>query len=304
MKELLGIVPPNDSVGCLQDIHWPDGAWGYFPTYTLGALAAAQLFAAARKAVPGLMEFDRQGRFRAVAGVAAGKCARQGLARRHRHDPVTGHRRAARHRGLQGASGKPLPVGVRGTMLDLRPNCECCDKDLPNGASDALICTYECTFCADWRERAAGRPVPQLRRRPGQAADPPRAHAGQASRPRPNAFEKDHAACKQVAYSRERSPCALHQHPSRLRQETGSPAPLGFEERHARGPRARRRSLFAGRVAALLQGRDRGARRASPIGEVAFRVMRPFVGTAFDEMTFRRLIAEAYASFECRKWRR
>ena len=32
-------------------------------------------------------------------------------------------------------------------MLDLRPNCECCDKDLPNGASDALICTYECTFC-------------------------------------------------------------------------------------------------------------------------------------------------------------
>ena len=34
-------------------------------------------------------------------------------------------------------------------MLDLRPNCECCDKDLPNGAPDALICTFECTFCAD-----------------------------------------------------------------------------------------------------------------------------------------------------------
>ena len=34
-------------------------------------------------------------------------------------------------------------------MLELRPNCECCDKDLPNGAPDALICTYECTFCAD-----------------------------------------------------------------------------------------------------------------------------------------------------------
>ena len=33
-------------------------------------------------------------------------------------------------------------------MLALRPNCECCDKDLPNGARDALICTYECTFCA------------------------------------------------------------------------------------------------------------------------------------------------------------
>jgi uncharacterized protein len=33
-------------------------------------------------------------------------------------------------------------------MLDIRPNCECCDKDLPNGAPDARICTFECTFCA------------------------------------------------------------------------------------------------------------------------------------------------------------
>jgi hypothetical protein len=34
-------------------------------------------------------------------------------------------------------------------MLELRPNCECCDRDLPNGAPEARICTYECTFCAD-----------------------------------------------------------------------------------------------------------------------------------------------------------
>ncbi len=33
-------------------------------------------------------------------------------------------------------------------MLDLRPNCECCDKDLPPEAVDAMICTFECTFCA------------------------------------------------------------------------------------------------------------------------------------------------------------
>ena len=32
--------------------------------------------------------------------------------------------------------------------LEIRPNCEYCDKDLPNGAVDARICTYECTFCA------------------------------------------------------------------------------------------------------------------------------------------------------------
>jgi hypothetical protein len=33
-------------------------------------------------------------------------------------------------------------------MLELRPNCELCDKDLPPDADDARICTYECTFCA------------------------------------------------------------------------------------------------------------------------------------------------------------
>jgi carboxypeptidase Taq len=60
MKELLGIVPPDDRRGCLQDIHWYDGAFGYFPTYTLGAMTAAQLFAAAKAAdsaiLPGLAE--------------------------------------------------------------------------------------------------------------------------------------------------------------------------------------------------------------------------------------------------------
>jgi hypothetical protein len=34
-------------------------------------------------------------------------------------------------------------------MLELRPSCECCDKDLPPAATDAMICTFECTFCRD-----------------------------------------------------------------------------------------------------------------------------------------------------------
>jgi hypothetical protein len=34
-------------------------------------------------------------------------------------------------------------------MLQLRPNCECCDKDLPAEAADARICTFECTFCVE-----------------------------------------------------------------------------------------------------------------------------------------------------------
>lgn len=33
-------------------------------------------------------------------------------------------------------------------MLELRPNCECCDKDLPPESREAVICTFECTFCA------------------------------------------------------------------------------------------------------------------------------------------------------------
>ena len=37
-------------------------------------------------------------------------------------------------------------------MLELRPGCECCAKDLPPGATNAMICTFECTFCADCAE--------------------------------------------------------------------------------------------------------------------------------------------------------
>ena len=48
IEGLLGIRPPDDRVGCLQDIHWFDGSFGYFPNYSLGAMAAAQLMEAAR----------------------------------------------------------------------------------------------------------------------------------------------------------------------------------------------------------------------------------------------------------------
>ena len=63
MQDLLGISPPNDGLGCLQDIHWYDGAWGYFPTYTLGAMTAAQLFDAACRANGGILPAIGQGDF-------------------------------------------------------------------------------------------------------------------------------------------------------------------------------------------------------------------------------------------------
>jgi carboxypeptidase Taq len=52
--ELFGMPVPDDARGCLQDTHWSLGLFGYFPTYTLGTLNAAQLFAAARQQVAGL----------------------------------------------------------------------------------------------------------------------------------------------------------------------------------------------------------------------------------------------------------
>lgn len=63
MKSLLGIVPEDDSNGCMQDVHWPGGDFGYFPTYTLGAIIAAQFFATAKQALPDLSASIRSGDF-------------------------------------------------------------------------------------------------------------------------------------------------------------------------------------------------------------------------------------------------
>lgn len=68
MKALLGIAPPDDRLGCLQDIHWPSGGWGYFPTYTLGAMTAAQVFDAACHAEPEILPGVARGDFTSLAG--------------------------------------------------------------------------------------------------------------------------------------------------------------------------------------------------------------------------------------------
>ena len=45
-------------------------------------------------------------------------------------------------------------------MLELRPNCECCDRNLPPESNEAMICTFECTFCADCAGRVLGGVCP------------------------------------------------------------------------------------------------------------------------------------------------
>jgi carboxypeptidase Taq len=62
-RRYLGIAPSNDAEGCLQDIHWSAGLFGYFPTYTLGNLFAAQLFARAREELGSLDEQFASGQF-------------------------------------------------------------------------------------------------------------------------------------------------------------------------------------------------------------------------------------------------
>jgi hypothetical protein len=55
-------------------------------------------------------------------------------------------------------------------MLDLRPNCECCDRDIAADSPDAFICTFECTFCRDCVEKVLKHTCPncggELVRRP------------------------------------------------------------------------------------------------------------------------------------------
>ncbi|HAU8265519.1 TPA: carboxypeptidase M32 [Kluyvera intermedia] len=67
MQAWLGLsTEGNYRNGCMQDIHWTDGGFGYFPSYTLGAMYAAQLFQAARTALPGLDDAIAQGDFSAL----------------------------------------------------------------------------------------------------------------------------------------------------------------------------------------------------------------------------------------------
>jgi carboxypeptidase Taq len=99
MEQLLGIVPPDDRLGCLQDIHWYDGAFGYFPTYTLGAMTAAQLFDAADRALPDLEGDIAQGRFAPLLG----------WLREHVHGQASS---LSTDELLRQATGKPLDAAI------------------------------------------------------------------------------------------------------------------------------------------------------------------------------------------------
>jgi carboxypeptidase Taq len=70
MERVVGIRPSTDRDGCLQDVHWPSGAFGYFPSYTIGAIAAAQLFASAVEAHSGIPSELARGELGTLRGYA------------------------------------------------------------------------------------------------------------------------------------------------------------------------------------------------------------------------------------------
>jgi carboxypeptidase Taq len=62
-KSYLGVVPPTDALGVLQDVHWSSGIMGYFPTYSMGTMLAAQLYECALKDHPSIPDEIQSGKF-------------------------------------------------------------------------------------------------------------------------------------------------------------------------------------------------------------------------------------------------
>jgi carboxypeptidase Taq len=77
-RHYLGVTPANDAEGCLQDGHWSSGLMGYFPTYTLGSLFSAQLFARATKELSDLDSQFVRGDYSALLGWLRAKIYRRG----------------------------------------------------------------------------------------------------------------------------------------------------------------------------------------------------------------------------------
>jgi carboxypeptidase Taq len=96
VKEYLGVTPPNDGKeGVLQDVHWSGGSFGYFPSYSLGNMAAAQFWSAMQKVMPDLTRKMAAGDFSEIL-----HWLRENV---HAHG-----RRYSRDELLQRATGKPL----------------------------------------------------------------------------------------------------------------------------------------------------------------------------------------------------
>jgi carboxypeptidase Taq len=79
MRDYLGLSTlDNPADGPMQDMHWPAGAFGYFPSYTIGAMMAAQQWAALETAIPDARDDLRHGRFERINGWRKDRIWQQG----------------------------------------------------------------------------------------------------------------------------------------------------------------------------------------------------------------------------------
>jgi carboxypeptidase Taq len=78
MQDYLGLTPPNDALGVMQDIHWSSGYFGYFSTYALGNLISSQLWERIAADIPDLTDQIRRGEFAALLGWLREKVHRHG----------------------------------------------------------------------------------------------------------------------------------------------------------------------------------------------------------------------------------
>jgi carboxypeptidase Taq len=107
MQDRLEVRPANDAEGCLQDVHWAHGAFGYFPSYAIGAVIAAQLYESMRAATPDLDARVERGDFTAVRNWLVAHVHAEGA-------------RLPSQELVQHATGKPLTAAASLRYLEAR----------------------------------------------------------------------------------------------------------------------------------------------------------------------------------------
>jgi carboxypeptidase Taq len=112
-RDYLGLEVPDDALGVLQDVHWPGGAFGYFPTYSLGNVIAAQLWEAAESQVDGLEDRIGEGDFAPL-----GEWLRENV---HRHGRRLSPAKVLERAGCGELDVAPLLAHLRRRVDDAAP---------------------------------------------------------------------------------------------------------------------------------------------------------------------------------------
>ena len=175
MRRLLGVTVPDDRRGALQDIHWAFGEFGYFPTYALGTIAAAQLWQAARADLPDLDASLEAGEHGAAARLA-------GRARPPPRPPAGARRAAAARHRLELRPRPPAgpPAGEARRAVRAAPLAPG-RRPLTHATAAVWLAAHPCPFAPRtsrgpsaprWRSSCSWPPRSPARRAPAAATAP------------------------------------------------------------------------------------------------------------------------------------